>query len=153
MFDLLIVIIFIAIFAIVTVFGLSVYDDINDMMQLENISQVAKDSSQNVRVQYPSFFDNAFMLAVILFWVMLLVSSFLIDANPVFFIITIILLMFTFMIGMTISNTYQDIMSDTNFVSFSQEFPKMSWVMDNFLLVIIGMGLSSAMVLYAKART
>lgn len=154
MFDLMIVVIFIAIFATATVFGLKVYDEMDDMIQADaDMSTEAKASSQNVRSEFPVFFDNAFMLAIILFWVMLLISSFLIDANPVFFIVTIILLVFTFLVGMMISNSYQDIVDDTDISSIAAEMPKTEWVMENMLLIIIGMGLSAGLVLYAKARS
>ena len=151
--DLLLVMILLTVFGVAILIGMKVSDDLDDEIQADtSLSTEAKDFSRSVNTQYPSFMDTAFLLALVLFWILLLVSSFMIDAHPVFFIVTIVLLFFVFLIGMVLSNTWQDISSDADLTASAAKFPVMTWVYANFLIVIIAIGFSAALALYAKNK-
>lgn len=152
-FDILIFLIVITVLAVSFVIGYKVYGDMNAEIQADTtMSNESKAFSANINTEYPNFMDTAFLLALVLFWVLLLVSSFMIDSHPVFFIVTIILLFFVFMIGMVMANTYQDIMSDSDLSATANQFPTITWVYSNLLIILIAIGFSTALVLYAKNK-
>jgi hypothetical protein len=138
--------------AIATVFGFRILSEINDEIQADaDISTIAKTNSQNVTTEFPKYMDNAFLMMVVLFWVFLLVSSFFIDTYPVFFVVSFILLIFVFVIGMAMANTYEEVVTESGISTFADSFSKMNWIMEHLLIVLIVMGLSSAFVLYANS--
>lgn len=151
--DLILMLVFLFILAIASVVGALVFNNINAEIQSDpDMQTIAKTASSNVNNNYAGMFDNAFMIFLILFWVMLLATSFFIDTHPIFFAITLILLIFIFIIGMVISNSYEDLMTDADFSSISSGFAKTNWVMNNFLTVIIVIGFTTGLALYAKSR-
>ena len=149
--ELILVILILTVMAIVAVLGYKVLTDAKDEMLIDpDINPEAQSALENVHDQYPNFMDRAFLLAVVLFWAMLIVTSFLIDSHPIFFILSIILLLFTFVIGMVMSNTYEEFTADPDLSTAAQSFPITNWVIGNLLMVVIVIGLTTAVALYAK---
>jgi len=151
--DLLLVIVMLFAISIAFVLGYKVLTEVNtDIQADEDISDVAKADLNGLAVQYPQFMDNSFVLTLALLWLALIVTSFLIDSHPVFFIITVVLLVFVFLVSMILANAYQDIAADDDLSESAEGFPMMSWVFENFLIIVIAMGFSSALALYAKGK-
>ena len=151
--DVLYIIVGLFIIALGVLIFYKIYDDMNSFIQDDpDLSAEAKAASGGGFANYPTYMDNAFVLLLGLLWVSLIVTSFLLDTHPVFFIITVILLVFVFIVAMVLANTYQDVASENDFLDASIQFPKTMWVFENFLLVIICMAMSSILALYAKAR-
>ena len=151
--DMIIVVIILFAFALTIVFANLILSDMNTDIQADtDMSDVAKADLNNFSINFPQFMDNAFVLFLALMWVALIVTSFLVDTHPIFFILTIVLLVFVFIIGMIIANTYQDIAAEGEITASAAQFPQMTWVFENFLLIIISMGMTSALALYAKAK-
>ena len=74
----------------------------------------------------------------------------MIDTHPIFFAVTVILLIIIFVIAMMLSNAYNEVTDDDAFSTSAASFPKMNWIMDHFLLVAIVIGLSATLALFAK---
>ena len=81
---------------------------------------------------------------------LLLITSFLIDTHPVFFIVTVVLLLAVFVVSMFIANAYEELTQDADLAAFSVQFPFTNFIMSNLLLIMIVMGLSTGVALYAK---
>lgn len=151
-FDLVVLIIVVFVFAVVALFGGYIYNELNDEIQADtDFSTEAKASSQSVNDGYAVWFDNAIFFTIILLWIGLLITSFMIDTHPIFFIITVIFMIFVFIVGMSVSNAYDDIVSDSDLSGYSSNFPKTTFIFNNFLVVLIFIGLSTAAALYAKS--
>lgn len=151
--DMLLVIVMLFIVALGSLFGYKILSEMNsDIQDDDDIAQVAKDDLNGLTTNYPQFMDNAFVLMLALLWVALIVTAFLVDSHPVFFIITVVLLVFVFIVAMIISNAYQDVRAEEELVDASSGFPMTNWVFDNLLVIVIAMGFTSAIALYAKAR-
>lgn len=135
------------------VFGYRILSEMNDEMQADaDLHTEAKAVMTTVDTNYPSWIDSAFLLTLILLWGLLIVTSFMIDSHPVFFVLTLVLLLFVFIVGMALSNAYQDVTADSDLTASANAFPVINWVMGHFLIVLIVIGLSSALSLYAKNR-
>lgn len=150
--DVLVGVIMFLAFAITVVFAFKVLSEINTEIQADtDFNNVSKTSMQSVTVQFPQYMDNAFLMMVILFWVFIIVTSFFVDTYPVFFIISFLFLIFVFIIGMYMSNAYEEVVSESGVSTFADSFPKMNWIMEHLLMVIMVIGASSALALYANS--
>lgn len=140
-------------FAMIMVFGYKILSELNADLQADtDLSPSAKGASQSVTNNYPAFMDNAFLLLLVLFWIFILVTSFFIDTYPVFFVISLVLLVFVFVVGMNLANTYEEVMADDEMINYAASFPKTNWVMSHFLIIIMAIGFSAALALYANSK-
>ena len=139
-------------FAVTLVFAFKVLSEINTEIQADDsFGNTSKTISSQVTEQFPKYMDNAFLMVVVLFWVLMLVTSFFIDTYPVFFIISFIFLVFVLIVGMYLSNTYEEVVSEDGVSTFADSFPKMNWIMSHLLMVLLVMGASATLVLYANS--
>lgn len=152
-FDLVLLVIVIFVVALAAVFGAYVYDELNDEIQNDaDFSAQSKESAEYVNTNYATWFDNIILTILIFLWILLIVSSFLIDAHPVFFIVTVLLLIVVFIAGMAMANSYTELTSDADLSSFAANMPKTAFIFDNFLIILIIIGLTAAVSLYAKSN-
>lgn len=152
-FDMLMVIIVLFILGIAAVVGGYIMNELNDEIQADDdMSETAKTASGSVNSNYSTWFDNVFLTVLIFLWIMLIVTSFMIDAHPIFFIITVLLLIVVFIVGMAMANSYEELTNDADFAEFAGNMTKTSFIFDNFLIILIIMGLTAAVSLYAKSN-
>lgn len=78
--------------------------------------------------------------------------AFLVDTQPVFFIISIVLLVIVLFIGMLFSNVYEEVITDTNLASAASNFNYATWAFSNIHIIALIIGASIALSLYAKNR-
>jgi len=72
--------------------------------------------------------------------------------HPIFFIITIILIVSMFLVAMLLSNVYEELMDDTELSASANEFPYMSWVNDHLVELIIGVAFLISILLFLKFK-
>lgn len=148
------IIVVVIVMAIALVFGNMVLDELNtDIQNSDDVGSDAKTVTGDLNSKYVSLFDNLFLFAFILFVVFVLVSVFLIDTHPVFFVVSVILLIFVFVIAGLLANTYNDIATDSAVSTYANNFTYISWVMSHLLEVIIGIGFLVSVVLFAKYKS
>ena len=147
------VILIVLFLSIGSVVGYNIFGDLNSEIQNDNdASNITKQTSGNLYTLYPALLDNLFLMAFVLFVVFLIVSVFLLDTHPIFFIITIVLLSSVFLVAMLLSNTYTEIMEDSEFSASANAFPYTSWVNDHLVELIVGIGFLTAILLYIKFK-
>lgn len=148
------VIIVLVILAIGLLMGYGAFKDLNDDIQADlDLSTDARAAAQTVVGNYPANMDNMFFFFFVMLWVFLVIGAYLADTSPVFLVITILLIVFGLVVGMILSNTYEEVREDGTISTFANEFPKMNWLMDHILITMIFMGFSVMMVLYARSRS
>lgn len=151
--DIIMVVLVLLGMAIMGLIVYNVFSDLNTDIQADSdISANAKSQVQNLQTNFPSWMDNAFLLVAGLLWVFLIISAFLIDTHPAFFVITIILLIFAFIIVMILSNTFTDFSGASEFTGYQNSFPITFFFMEHFLTIIMVMGFSVLIVLYGKNK-
>jgi len=102
--------------------------------------------------KYVGFMDGIFMFVLVLFWILLLVSSFTTDTHPIFFVVMVIVMVFGFIVVAYIGNLYSDIASDPAFSTISTSFSMGYWVMTHILQTAIIIAFSVILTLFAKNR-
>ena len=141
-------------FALISVFGMKVFDDVNTDIQADtdmNLTE-AKAVSQDLYDKYPALLDNLLLFAFGLLVIFTLVSVFMLDTHPIFFIITIMLLVGVFIVAIIFANTYDDLMTDTEFSPYANQFPYTSWLMTHLVEVMIAVCFLLSIGLFVKFR-
>lgn len=149
----------ITILVVVVVLGLSslfasyLMDTTNTDIQTDpDLSSEAQAVTGNLNSVMPSLMDNAFLFAFILFTLFVVVSVFMIDTHPVFFVFSVILLIGVFIVGGLLANAYDDVASDSDLASYANNLTYTAWVMKHLLELIIGIGFLTLIALFAKFK-
>jgi hypothetical protein len=151
--DTMVIVIILLVLAIVSVIGYSVFTEVNDdIMADDTMISEAQDISNELHGKYPPLMDNLFLFAFVLLVVFVVISVFMLDTHPIFFIITIVLLIAVFVVAMLLANVYDEVMTDATFASSANLFPYMSWINDNLLGLVIGIGFLISIVLFIKFK-
>lgn len=139
--------------AVITVFlYVSLYEVNEDIQEDEDLSADAKQILDDTTTDYPILFDGLFIFILVGLWILVIIASFSIDAHPIFFGVVFVLLIFVFLAAIIFSNTFVETMAEEDMIAFAIQFPKMQWVMNNLLTVIIVIGFSIMLALYGKNK-
>ena len=151
--DVMMVLIVIFVFALISIFGGYIFNNINEEIQAdEDFNTLTKTTLAEVESNYTSSFDGVIVFGLILLWIMAIVASFMIDSHPAFFIISLILLVFVLIAAGVLSNVYEDLSLDDDLDDTFRAFSMTSFIMTHlveFLVVII---VTVSISLYAKSR-
>lgn len=152
--DTLTIIVVVFVIAIVLIFGKYVLNEINDDIQASSdMTNSTKDSIQEMHTRSSSFLDGLFIFIFIMVWALMIVASFMIDSHPVFFIFTVMISIFVFIIAASLGNVYEEVAADPDLAPIvAADFPMTNWVMTHFLLMLIVMAFSVMIALFAKNR-
>lgn len=148
------VVIVLVVVALGFIFGLAPLSELNDDIQLEDdLSSEAKSAAETTVGNAPSNYDNLFFFLFIMLWIFLGILAFFSANNPVLLVITIIFMIVALVVAMFLANTYAESIEDTEINTFAQEFPKTDWMMNHLLMIILFMGFSVGLIIYARVRT
>lgn len=149
--DLMIVVIIIVASAIALPFIYMALSEVNDSIQADSsFSADAKVSIDNTTDNFSSTFDAIFVFFLVGAWIFLLVSTFFIDSHPIFFAISIIIVIAVLIVSISLVNSYVDIMNDSSVAAYEAAFPIMSWCMNHLLIIILAISFTTLISLYAK---
>jgi len=150
----------IVILIIIFVMGISVFygymalSEIDTDIQADpDLHNESKEVTGDLLTKYPSLMDNLFMFAFVLLTIFVIISVFLLDTHPIFFIVTVLLLMGLFTAGLLLANAFDDIATDDSVVAYSNQFPYISWLMGHLLEMFIAVGFIITVVLFIKFKT
>lgn len=129
------------------------FDSMNTDIQNDDIlSTENKAIVSDLHSRFPSTFDNMWVIAFALLWLFVLVASMFVDAHPIFFIISALLLVFIIFIGAVFTNTYEEFTSDADVQTFADAFPMTNFIMGQLPIVAVIVGFSIALVLFGKSQ-
>lgn len=147
---LLIVFFLISLIAIITHVSVSQIND--DFQNDSEMNTIAKESLDESTTRYPKFFDGALLFFFILIWALVIVASFNLDNNPIFFIFSLILFVFIIGVVITVGNAFHEITTDVDITSSALQFPITLWIFDHLLPISITIASSVLIVLFGKMR-
>lgn len=138
---------------IVCLFGYFTFTNINSDLQADlDMGNESKAIAQDINDRMPSTWDAIIVTALIFFWILVIVASFMIDSHPIFFAISIIILIFVLIAVGLIGNSYEELAADATISAYTASFPMSHWIFTHYLPVIIGVAFSILAVLYMKNR-
>jgi len=117
-----------------------------------NSSPEAVETLEIVRDDFPTLWDNLYLMILVLLWIGMLVTSFLIDTHPLFFYISLIVVIILLVVGVWMGNAFLEIAQDAEFSGVTNSFPKMMWIANNWLIVIMVISFTTMLALYAKGN-
>lgn len=142
------------VFGILSVVGYMVFDDLNSTLQDDpNMGATAKGISSGLYDKYPATLDGAFLTAFVLMVIFAIVSVFVIDTHPIYFILAVVLLIAVFTIGGFLANAYDDIMTEPDLAVYANDFTATGFIMGNLMQVILGVVMVMLVALFAKFRS
>lgn len=149
--DMAIILVILFVTAIALPFIYFALSSVNDDIQADvGFTNESKTSLQETTDAFASTFDGIFLLFLIGGWIFLLISTFFVDTHPIFFVLSIIIMIFIVVVTVILSNAYTDTMNDADIAAYEAEFPIMSWCMNNLVLIILAIGFTTIIALYSK---
>lgn len=148
--EVIFIFIILIIFSIIVFFGYKSLSDINNNLQSSNaLNNQSKQMLQSSTNAYPKVMDNAVFFILIILSIFAIAFAFMVDTSPVFFFITILLLVIGAFAIVLIANSSINIMDATG---VSLNFPKTTWIFHHLLEVFLIIGMLIAGALYAKSQ-
>ena len=111
-------------------------------------------SNQAIESVYNSYklFDYFFLIIVIIALLTTMISAYMIDTHPVFFVFTLFFMLFAFVLGSALSNAYTVIASSSGLATASNQFYYTGLIMTNLNVIIGGFIVGFLIALYAKVK-
>lgn len=131
----------------------TVFDEMNtDMQNDDSLRAENKEIIGDLHARFPATFDNMWVIAFGLLWIFVLTASMFVEAHPVFFIVSALLLVFVIFIAAVFSNTYEEFSAEPDVQNFADAFPMTNFLMDRLPIVALLVGFSIALVLFGKSQ-
>jgi hypothetical protein len=139
-------------FSLAAIYVYGIFTSVMDDVRADpEISDTAKAPTEQLEAQYPSIFDSAFLIILIVLWLAAIISAFQIDTYPIFFGISVFALVVILCVPPILANSFEETMDDET-TDFSTSFPFMFYIMGHLLEISIFIGASVLVSLYAKSR-
>ena len=151
--DTMVVFIVLTVFAVVAILGYHILGNVKPMLQSTMVEEdVSYQILEKNTTRYVPLFDNLVVFIFIMLWINAIIASFMIDTHPIYFAVTIVLLVFVIIAGVFVSNFYTDLTQAGILGETAANFVKSNWIMRNLLAVTIAIGMSVTFVLYGKLK-
>ena len=148
-FDIIYIMIVLFLIAVVTLVGIKVYDAWDE-------SNTITSDTGNIIMQKADMtlttLDGVFAFIIVMLFILVLISAFLINTHPVFFIVTLIMLIIALIIGAAFSNIFETLTGDS-LSGEAERLPIISELMGNLPFIVLVIIVAVAVVLYAKMKT
>lgn len=130
-------------------------DKINTNFQANPIFDDANESKEimgDMKNNAPLVFDGIIVTLLFGLIMVAVVGAFLIDTHPMFFIFSVILLAVYLIIGGYMNEAWDDVNANSEFSTYSADFPLSTFIFDNIIIIILITGFLIMGSLYAKLR-
>ncbi len=150
----LMILLVIILFSVTAVLSYSVFDSVNTDIQTNPDSTTeAKEVSGNLYDNYSPLMDNLVLFAFVLLIISVLVSTFMVNTHPIFFVVSLILLIFVFIIAMLLGNFYEELFSDSSLSAYANQFTYTTWLMTHIVELIIGVSFGVMVAMFIKFKS
>ncbi len=149
--DLFLIMITLFVMAIISMIIFNVYQAYNSDMQTQNIGSDAR-SILNRGEESIEFLDYIFVTVLVMLVILFVVSIFMINTHPIFFVISLLLLIIGIVVSAIFSNTSNSMYSESIFTTSEQTFTFTTSIMDNLPIWILIIGVIGLIAIYAKTK-
>jgi hypothetical protein len=148
--EIIFIFIILIVFAIIAFVTFNTFNDLNTNLQKDvTMPNVSKEMLSDNVTKYPTVMDNAVVFILVVLSIFAIGFAFMIDTSPIFFFITVILLIAGAFAIILLANSSINIMDGTG---VSMNFPKTTWIFHHMLEVFLTIGMLIAGSLYAKSQ-
>lgn len=151
--DIVYMVVFLFVCAIVGGISLFIYAEFNDFWQEQEVlaDEYSKEEAQAFGDLFSAVLDGGIILWLFIIWLGALVTSFYLDNSPVFYIIFLLLSLLTLFALLPFGTFYGEF-TETGFESGFSQMPMTNFVFTNLIYFLIGFIVSNGIALYAKFR-
>lgn len=150
-FDSYTVFIVVVIFSVASLVGYIMFSEFTTAFaEDDDVSSTLATQMEEAKDSYKDYMDNLVFFMLIGVWISSLLFNFFIDAHPVFIIISIVLLIILFVVVAMVANGLQDLTNDAEISQYAQDFPKILFIYNHFLEIMIVIAATILIVLYGK---
>ena len=126
--------------------------DVTD--NLSTVEDLSNDTAQvaitKAHDRAPVYLDYLFLIAFVAGVLGLVISSIFVDSHPAFFVAFFVMLVIGGILGNIFSNIVTEVGESTSLSSTWSNFTFTSWIMNNFVFIIIVVSIIVAIILYNK---
>lgn len=151
--DIFFILVLVSALAITSVLAFMMLSKINTQFQTNpTISTEGKSIMNTAQTKFPKTFDGVFAIVLVFSIITTLFLASLVDVNPLFLPIAIVIFIFVVVLCAVMGNTYYSFASQPDMAAYSQQFIIIPFVMTHFVEVMLAFGFSVLIVMYAKSR-
>ena len=153
LFDIFIMAIFLMIMGIATIIVGKLIFAVNEQIQVDpELPSESKTGVSTIKDTY-LMMDTVVIFFWLSFFLSALITSWFIDTNPVFFILSIVALIIIFVAIIGLANLNEAVLTDDELITTTAQFPKITWIADHFLQFMVVQAFIIMISLYAKTRS
>lgn len=148
--DLFTVGIVILVFALSILIASTIYFNIKDANDANPIlNQTLLDTGESI-VQT---FDAMWIFFVVGAFIAMIVTGFLIDTHPVFFVASLLIFIFAMVVNIQFANVFLEVASADQFITTANdELPNLTLIYQNYPLIVMVFGIILLIVLYSRIK-
>ena len=139
-------------FGMLSVIGWTMWNEFSPDIKADIDTAEANATIDFVDDNFIPLMDGGFMFVFIGLWIFAIIASFMIDTHPIFFIISLIILLTILAAAAFMSNFYTEFMEEPEYAVYVTDFPITDFILSNLLIVTIIIGASIMLALYAKVK-
>ena len=153
-FDIFLIMLALFSFAIVSIVSVTIY---NQWKEDVGQNPVFNQSSANTQVEEKAtntfaMFDYLFTFILVGLIIMVVVSSFSIKAHPLFFFISVLMLIIAVIVGNILGDVYTEIAGETTLTTAASSYTIIPFIMGNLATFILIIGAILVILLYGKSK-
>lgn len=149
--DILFIIIVVFVLGLAFFFVKFVFSSINTDIQADaDIPASSKAIISSGNSSFSSWADYGFAFIFFGLIIGILITSYLIDTHPVFFILSVLAFVFVIFIGANMTNAFEEVVSEDEFLALQSDFPIIMFIMGHLVEFLIVGFASVLIVLYAR---
>ena len=149
--DTLLVVVALFLISVVALLAHSAQESFNtELQKQDNVDADVKAYMQDTTDSYARTWDGLFIFCFVLLWIFVFTASFLVDSHPLFFGISLALLIFVFTIAGMLGNAFYDISTADGLAAYALDFPRMSFIMNHIVEFILAVAFTTCIGLFGK---
>jgi c-di-AMP phosphodiesterase-like protein len=102
--------------------------------------------------RFSSIFDYIFLGLFIFIGLSIIVGFYMLDTNPVLFFAVVIIFTFILIVTAILSNVFNTMDDNNNITTEAAKFNITSFIMNNLVIFVLGLGFIGIVVLFAKLK-
>jgi len=135
-------------FIVLLLFWAGVSDLNTELWSASSVGQEIKSNAQDT----VNLFDFISMLVYFGIHIGIIALAFLLRTHPIIYLVAIILIALLAIVGVELSNSYEQIISDPDIATVASDIPMTNYIMSNLPMFEVIWGFVTAVVLFGIAR-
>jgi len=135
-----------------SMFAYYIWGEVSPEVTADLTQNESKDLMATVDTDFPNVMNGMMIFVFMGFWAFVLIAAFMSTEHPIMFVVSMILLVFILMMSMYLTNTYEDVFSDSEFSSLKTTFTIPHWIMTHLLQFNIAIFILSIIIAIGKNR-